>query len=112
MMIVPGLSLLLIVQVTAPPSGTETVAPNTSWKTGELVAELKSRTFEAVAAAADKVKSLGSAEPPSLLVTVLTSFRVGVLSLLLSVQMTAPPSGTEMVAPAWVPKSQLQEPAE
>ena len=72
---------------------------------------LKLRPLLGAAAAADNVQSLATAVPPSLLVTVLTSFNVGVSSVFVIVQVTAPPSGTVILfGPTNVPPSQLHTP--
>ena len=61
--------------------------------------------------AAVSVQSVANASPTSRFSTTLTSVSFGALSVLTIVQVTAPPNGTEIVAPDWVPPSQLHEPA-
>src|SRR6476469_6596739 len=80
---------------------------------GGPVFEVKSRVASEPSEVADRVKSAGPAVPPLLFVTVLTSFSVGVSSVFVIVQVTAPPSGTEILFGLTnVPVSQLQTPVE
>ena len=62
----------------------------------------------------DSVQSSATAVPPSLLTTYLTSFRCGVLSVLMIVQVTWPRAATvtTVLAAFRVPPGQLHSPVE